>query len=78
MQPANVRIFIATDDIESIGARKGQFVLDDGGLMLCVMHEVPRVALNGCEALLKPVPSTHPRAAAVAVDLQDSPPQLPE
>ena len=42
----NILISVVTDDIEAIGAKVGQYVLDDGGPVLCVMHEVPREKLN--------------------------------
>jgi len=55
MQQA-VQIFEATEDIPELNARKGQFVLDDGGPVLCVMHEAPRAGLTPrVAALLRPV-----------------------
>jgi len=45
-----VRIFSVSADIEAIGAKAGQYVLDDGGPVLCVMHEVPRATLTQADA----------------------------
>ncbi|MEX2280998.1 MAG: hypothetical protein WEE89_00765 [Gemmatimonadota bacterium] len=40
------KVFRATSDIPSIGARAGEFVLDDGSGAVCVFHGVPRTRLS--------------------------------
>lgn len=43
------KLFVATCHIPSIGARKGNFILDDGSGTLCVMHEEKSAGLTSVE-----------------------------
>lgn len=52
----SVRVSIATDHIPSIGARKGDYVLDPGTGNLCVFHGVSATLLADTDRLnLRPV-----------------------
>ncbi len=57
------RLYQATEHIPSIGARKGDYVLDDG-TRLCVMREAVRDGLVAAMPLLRPV--TRPRLPKTA------------
>lgn len=61
LHAVSVQISVATEHMPSIGARKGDYVLDDGGPRLSIMHDAPKDQLNPTEAgHLRPVGSRTP------------------
>lgn len=44
--PGAMKVFVAEEDIPELGAKKGWFILDDGGDKVAILHEMPRAALT--------------------------------
>lgn len=74
MSDSPIRIMVATDNIASIGALKGNYILDDGGELLCVMHQVPRALLSGHDPLEAISSEAPPSAPPIEKRVAGAPP----